>query len=286
MFILEVRILVLEVRGLKKYYKEIKAVDDISFSIKKGEIFALLGPNSAGKTTTIKCILGLRFKDSGEIIKNGTIAYLPEGKELYQSYTVRKMIEFTADLTSDFDKGKCYSLIEKFDLPLSEKVSELSNGQTTQLYIALVLSQKADLYILDEPTWGLDPIVRNQILDAIRNIPMDGGSVLYTSHILSEVEKVADKVAIMNKGKIIEIGYLDDIKERYCAIKVEKGKKAKGYQYKSTQSEDIYIVKKDYAKENKFECELITFDILFEALIVGSNISGDSRGDLNEKRIQ
>ncbi|KAF2961554.1 multidrug ABC transporter ATP-binding protein [Fervidobacterium sp. 2310opik-2] len=272
--------LVLEVRGLKKYYKEIRAVDSISFSIEKSEIFALLGPNGAGKTTTIKCILGLRFKDSGEIIKNGKIAYLPEGKELYQSYTVKKMVEFTADLTEDFDKSKCYGLIEKFDLPLSEKVSELSNGQTTQLYLALVLSQKADLYILDEPTWGLDPIVRNQILDAIRNIPMDGGSVLYTSHILSEVEKVADKVAIMNKGKIIEIGYLDDIKEKYCAIKVEKGKKVEGYKYKSTKSEDIYIVTKDYAKENKFEYELVTFDVLFEAFIVGSNTNGNNRGDI------
>uniref|UniRef100_A0A7C5Y8B3 ABC transporter ATP-binding protein n=1 Tax=Fervidobacterium nodosum TaxID=2424 RepID=A0A7C5Y8B3_9BACT len=271
--------MVLEVRDLRKYYKNIKAVDGISFCVDKNEVFALLGPNGAGKTTTIKCILGLRNKDGGEIKLSGTVGYLPEGKELYQSYTVRKMIEITASITKDFDKDKCFKFIEQFDMPLSEKVSELSNGQTTQLYISLVLSQRAELYILDEPTWGLDPIVRNQILEMIRNIPFDGSSVLYTSHILSEVEKVADKVAIMNKGKIIEIGYLDDIKEKYCAIRVDKSKNVSGYKYKSTESENVYVVKKEWAQENGFTCEPITFDILFEAIVLGSNSNSNVRGE-------
>lgn len=271
--------MILEVKQLKKYYKNIKAVDGISFFVDKNEIFALLGPNGAGKTTTIKCILGLRNKDDGEIKLNGSVAYLPEGKELYQSYTVKKMIEITASITKDFDKDKCFRFVEQFDIPLSEKVSELSNGQTTQLYISLVLSQKAELYILDEPTWGLDPIVRNQILEMIRNIPFDGSSVLYTSHILSEVEKVADKVAIMNKGKIIEIGYLDDIKEKYCAIRVDKSRNLDGYKYKSTETENVFVVKKEWAQEHDFECEPITFDVLFEAIVLGNNSSSNMRGE-------
>ncbi|MEN3041816.1 MAG: ATP-binding cassette domain-containing protein, partial [Fervidobacterium sp.] len=114
--------LILEVTDLKKYYKNIKAVDGISFSVNEGEIFALLGPNGAGKTTTIKCILGLRKRDGGKITLNGSVGYLPEGKELYQSYTVKQLIEMTASITKDFDKNKCFDFVEKFDIPLSEKV--------------------------------------------------------------------------------------------------------------------------------------------------------------------
>lgn len=272
---------VLEIKNLKKYYGNIHAVDGISFEVEKGEIFALLGPNGAGKTTTIKCILGLRKKDEGSIDLQGSIAYLPEGKELYGSYTVKKMIEVTADVTDEFDKEKCWAYIDKFQIPLDEKVSNLSNGQTTQLYLALVLSQRAELYIFDEPTWGLDPIVRNQVLDMIREIPLLGASVLYTSHILGEVEKVADKVAIMNRGKILEVGYLDDIKERYCAISVPSSTKFQGisgYRYKSTESENIYIVNKEYALTNNFECSPVTFETIFEALVINdSNLSKEQR---------
>lgn len=270
--------MILEVKNLKKYYKSVRAVDGVSFTIKEGEIFALLGPNGAGKTTTIKCILGLGNITSGEIFLNGACAYIPEGKELYQHYTVKKIVDITESITKNFEKDKCLKLIDQFSLPLNEKVNSLSNGQITQLYFALVLSQKADLYIFDEPTWGLDPIVRTQILDAIRGIPLDGSSVLYTSHILAEVEKIADVVAIMNKGKIIEIGYLDDVKEKYCAIKAN-GKDSKthdkgvieGFKYKNTSKEEIYIVKKEWAIKNEYDYEPITFDVLFEAIVLNDN---------------
>ncbi|MEN3042175.1 MAG: ABC transporter ATP-binding protein, partial [Fervidobacterium sp.] len=199
----------------------------------------------------------------------------PEGKELYQSYTVKQLIEMTASITKDFDKNKCFDFVEKFDIPLSEKVGELSNGQTTQLYMSIVLSQKVQLYILDEPTWGLDPIVRNQILDLIRTVPLERNSVLYTSHILSEVEKIADRVAIMNKGKILEVGYLDDIKQKYCAIHVDKTKIIDGYKYKTTEKENIYIVKRKWAQENGFECEPVNFDVIFEAIVLSDKNSKD-----------
>ncbi|MGB9614471.1 MAG: ABC transporter ATP-binding protein [Fervidobacterium sp.] len=267
--------MVLEVVGLKKYYKNIKAVDGVSFSIESGEIFALLGPNGAGKTTTLKCILDLRFKDAGEIVKKGIFTYVPEGKELYSNYTVKKIVETTEYLTDGFDKKKCFAVLEQFGIPYAEKVLELSNGQLTQLYLALVLAQKADLYIFDEPTWGLDPIARNQVLEMIRNVSIQGGSVLYTSHILSEVEKVADKVAIMSKGKVVEMGDLDDLKERYCAIKVSPGTYVDGYKYKSTSYEDVYIVTKEFAHKNNFEYEHVTFEFLFEAFVKGSNLNNE-----------
>ncbi|MGC9771999.1 ABC transporter ATP-binding protein [Fervidobacterium islandicum] len=266
--------LVLSVRNLKKYYGNIRAVDGVSFDVKRGEIFALLGPNGAGKTTTIKCILGFRRKDEGEIILNGTVSFVPDGKELYGSYTVERMVKVAKELTDRFDEKKCIEYVERFEIPVDEKVSSLSSGQTTQLYLAIAFSQEADLYIFDEPTWGLDPIVRNQVLEMIREIPLDGKSVFYTSHILSEVEKVADKVAIMSKGKIMDIGYLDDMKEKYCAVSVPKDLKdvtVEGYKYKSTESEDIYIVTKDYAISKNLEFSAVPFEAIFEALVLDRN---------------
>lgn len=280
---------VIEVKNLKKYYKNIKAVDDVSFSIEQGQIFALVGHNGAGKTTTIKCILGLKNKDDGEIILNGSYAYMPEGKELYQYYTVKKIVDMTHYITKEFDKDKCLKFLEHFDIPLNEKVSSLSNGQTTQLYLSLVLSQKADLYILDEPTWGLDPIVRNQVLDTIRDIPLNSASVLYTSHILSEVEKIADVVAIMSKGKIVEVGYLDDLKEKYCAIKIRTDsdrKKVQGFRYKNTAEEEIYVVKMEWALDNGYKPEKITFDMLFEAIVLSNTYSKDNTNNVKSNYVK
>jgi len=275
--------LILKVENLHKYYgygrkNVIKAVNGVSFEVQEGDIFALLGLNGAGKTTTIRCILGLCKKDSGNITYNGKykIAYVPEGKDLYGSYKVKKMIEITKSITQEFDENKCLKYINEFKIPQNERVLSLSNGQKTQLYLSLVLSQKADLYIFDEPTWGLDPVVRNRILDMIKAIPLEGGTVFYTSHILSEVERVADKVAIMHQGRILEIGYLDDIKESFCAVTIERSASKSstvpeidGYLYKSTEGEDIYIVKKAYAEERHLDFQPVPFEVLFEALVLG-----------------
>jgi len=285
--------LILKVENLRKYFGKkniIRAVDGASFEIERGDVFALLGLNGAGKTTTIKCILDLCKRDTGEIIYNGRdkIAYVPEGKELYGSYKVKKMIEVAKHITEGFDIDKCLEFISEFGIPLDEKVSSLSNGQATQLYLALVLSQRAELYIFDEPTWGLDPVIRNKILDTIKSIPLNGGTVFYTSHILGEVERVADKIAIMHKGKILEIGFLDDIKGSYCAVSIEKMQSKSrseelgtyGYLYKSTESEDIYIVKKDYAQERNLDFQPIPFELTFEALVLGQKDQGEESNEV------
>lgn len=289
---MEVSNLILKVENLHKSYGRknvIKAVDGVSFEVQEGDIFALLGLNGAGKTTTIRCILGLCKKDSGDITYNGKykIAYVPEGKDLYGSYKVKKMIEITKSITENFDEDKCIKYIDEFGIPQDERVLSLSNGQKTQLYLSLVLSQKADLYIFDEPTWGLDPVVRNKVLDVIKAIPLDGGTVFYTSHILSEVERVADKIAIMHKGHILEIGYLDDIKENFCAVTIQRHgltecnlqtvQKIDGYLYKSTESEDIYIVKKEYAQMQHLDFQPVPFEVLFEALVLGQNAQGHDK---------
>lgn len=254
--------MILKVSNLIKKYGNLTAVNNISFEVNKGEVFGLLGPNGAGKTSTLKCILGLRKKDSGNIEINGTIAYLPEKKELYKSYTVEKMIEITESITNNFSKEKAYNLINEFKLDRKTKISNLSHGMLTQLYISLTLAQNADLYILDEPTWGLDPLMRNTILDLIRELTYDGKSILYTSHILSEVEKIADRIAIMSKGKILENDYLDDIKNNYSAITLPKNEKTKGYLWKKLENENIWIVK-------SCEGEKVTIDEIFEAIVKG-----------------
>ena len=155
----------LRVEKLRKSYGNKVAVKDIDFEVNKGEIFALLGPNGAGKTTTLKCILGLRKKDGGKIELKGKYAYLPEKKELYRYYTVKKMVEITNYYTEGFDKRKAFDLLSDFQIDLNEKIANLSHGMVTQVYLALLLSQDADIYILDEPTWGLDPVMRNRIIE-------------------------------------------------------------------------------------------------------------------------
>lgn len=238
----------------------------MSFEVERGQIFALLGPNGAGKTTTIKCILGLRKADSGEITINGTYSYLPEQKELYRYMTVKKMVQTNQGISSTFDAKKAFELLEEFQIPLEEKIANLSHGMNTLAYLSLVLAEDVDLYLMDEPTWGLDPLMRSKVLQLIRKIPAEGKCVFYTSHILSEVEKVADVVAIMVKGRIVEMDNLDNLKEKYVACVVPKGQKVNGYHYKSTGEEDVYVVKKDEAVGR---VEPADFEMIFEALVRG-----------------
>lgn len=258
--------MILKVEKLAKTYNQNRAVDGVSFEVEEGSIFALLGPNGAGKTTTIKCILGLRKPDSGKITLNGSFSYLPETKELYRYLTVEKMVEVASLITKNFDKNKCLEMLGEFQIPLKEKIANLSHGMLTQTYMALVLSQKADIYFMDEPTWGLDPIMRNRTLELIRSLSYDGRTVFYTSHILAEVEKIADVIAIMVKGKIIELDSLDNLKEKYVLCTVPKGERVEGFHYRSTETEDIYVVKKDLAKG---AAEPANFDVIFEAIVKG-----------------
>ncbi|MDK2886122.1 MAG: type transport system ATP-binding protein [Thermosipho sp. (in: thermotogales)] len=258
--------MILKIENLKKYYGENKAVDGISFEVNSGEIFAILGPNGAGKTTTLKCILGLRRPDSGNITLKGTYSYLPEKKELYNYLTVSKMLEITEELSKNFSKENAINLLKEFKIPLNEKIANLSHGMLTQVYISIVFSENVDVYFLDEPTWGLDPLVRTQVLELIRNKANNGKTIIYTSHILSEVEKIADKVAIMANGKILENDYLDTIKEKYLTCIVSKNEEVDGYLYKTTEDEKIYVTTKDKAKG---KVEPATFDMIFEAIVKG-----------------
>ena len=206
----------------KTYSNGVRAVRGVDFSIEKQQVCALLGPNGAGKTTTIKAILGL-FGYQGEIRVFGKeinevrdrISFVPEEKNLYEYLTPEKLLRICLNITNAFSRERALKLIDHFGLPMDKKISSFSNGMKTALYLSVSLAQDADLYILDEPTWGLDPIKRDDILELIREKVIDGKTVFYTSHIIPEVEKIADRVLIMYEGKMLFSGVLDDIKENF-----------------------------------------------------------------------
>ncbi len=213
-----------EVYELTKIYDgKVKALDGISFVIPAGSIFAILGPNGAGKTTTLKSILGLIKPTSGKITTLGIdpfpdgvkdASFVPEEKELYQWISVSKMVDIFSSFAPNFSIDKFKKFADKFELTMDRKIGELSQGNRTKLYISLAFSQDLSLYVLDEPTWGLDPIMRKHVLDTIKEMAIDGKTVIYSSHILSEVEEVCDRMIILKSGKIVYDGTVDDLKDK------------------------------------------------------------------------
>lgn len=213
-----------EIRELTKIYNgKIKALDEISFEIPSGSIFAILGLNGAGKTTTLKSMLGLIKPTSGKVMTLGFIpfpdgikdaSFVPEEKELYQWIKVSKMVDAFSSFAPKFSIKTFKGLADKFELTTERKVGELSQGNRTKLYISLAFSQDVSLYVLDEPTWGLDPIMRKNVLDTIKAFAINGKTIVYSSHILSEVEEVCDRMIILKSGKIAYDGTVDDLKDK------------------------------------------------------------------------
>ena len=205
----------IEVKNLLKQYGEQKAVNQISFFVKKGEIVGFLGPNGAGKSTTMKMITGYLEPDAGEITVSGIdvkkdplavkkkIGYLPESNALYYDMYVKEYLDFVADVHG-MDNKKPES---------KKRVGQLSKGYKQRVGLAAALLHDPEVLILDEPTSGLDP---NQIVE-IRNVIKEQGKnklVLFSSHILQEVEAICDRVIIINKGKIVADDRLQNLQQR------------------------------------------------------------------------
>ena len=224
------------IKNLKKYYtqkfpskKETKAVDGISFEIKKGEIFGFLGPNGAGKTTTIRSILGLLRNVEGEIIILGekinpnkdtsfrnNISYIPGEFGLDQELNGFEICEYLSKLYSrKIDLNNVKKLAKRIDLDLTRPIQELSKGNRQKVGIVASLMGDFEILILDEPTSGLDPLIQAEFYKILtEKQEKTQCTVFLCSHILSEVEKYCDRVAIIRKGKIIEISDISDLKER------------------------------------------------------------------------
>jgi len=208
----------IEVRNFTKIYDGVKVVDNISFNVRKGEIFGFLGPNGAGKSTTIKAMLGLIYPSSGEIKVNGFditregkhirkhIGYLPENITFYDNLTALQTLYFYSDMRS-IPRDNCWSLLEEFELRefANKKVGTFSKGMARRLGLVQAFLGKPKLVILDEPTVGLDPSGLIKVREKIKSLKKSGTTVFLSSHILSEVQKVCDRVGIMNKGLLVAV---------------------------------------------------------------------------------
>jgi ABC-2 type transport system ATP-binding protein len=217
---------VISVSNLVKSYSDLRAVDGISFSINRGEVFSLLGPNGAGKTTTVEILEGVRNRTSGEISVLGEdpersrslifkVGILPQDFSFIYNSTPKEALEYYKDtLGASMDIREILDMVDLADKS-STPFQKLSGGQKQKLGLALSLVNDPEILFLDEPTSGLDPRARRNIWTVIKTLKERGKSILLTTHYLEEAELLADRVAIMNKGKIIDSGAPMEIVERH-----------------------------------------------------------------------
>ena len=202
----------LEIKNLSKKYEKKEVLKDINLKITNGKIIGLLGKNGAGKTTLIKLINDLLTPTSGEILVKGNkigveskkvISYLPERTYLNKQMKVSEVIDFFKDFYEDFDEKKAIKLLKDLDLDINQHLSKMSKGMQEKVQLVLVMSRKADLYILDEPLGGVDPATRDYILDTILSNFNENASVIISTHLISDIERILDEVIFIDKGKIV-----------------------------------------------------------------------------------
>lgn len=225
---------IIEIKNLTKYYGKSRGIVDVSFDVKEGEIFGFIGPNGAGKSTTIRTMLALIYPTSGsatifgkDCIKEGheirkQIGYLPSEVFYYDNMKAIDLLKYSASFYGDIDLNRINYLAEIMDLDLNRKIDDLSYGNKKKVGIVQGLLHNPKLIILDEPTSGLDPLMQQKFFDLILEENKKGATVLMSSHILSEVQKLCSKVAIIKEGKIIRIENIAEMRNTtYKKIKVE-----------------------------------------------------------------
>lgn len=212
----------LEVSHVSKNYGNNRVLDDVTFNITKGKIVGLLGPNGSGKTTLIKLINDLLKEDSGTIKVEGLdlgvetkklISYLPDKNYLNNNMTVIELLNYFKDFYEDFRIDKAKELIGKLNLDLNQKLKTMSKGTKEKVQLILVMSRKAKLYILDEPIGGIDPAARDYIINTILTNFSNDASLLISTHLISDLEKVLDEVIFLKNGKVVRSGSTDEIRK-------------------------------------------------------------------------
>ncbi|HMA82618.1 MAG TPA: ABC transporter ATP-binding protein [Candidatus Thermoplasmatota archaeon] len=219
----------IQVNHLSKKYKDVIAVDNISFTVKKGEIFGFLGPNGAGKTTTIRTLLGFLKPNAGTALVGGLkindqlvdirkkVGYIPGELALYEHLTGKQCLKYFSDIRNT-DLSLLNELQTIFELPLDRKIKTYSRGMKQKLGIVQAFMDDPEIVIMDEPTSGLDPLLQQKFYRFLQNEKKKGRTMFFSSHILSEVEKICDRVAIIRKGNIVALERIEDLKRK-------KGKK-------------------------------------------------------------
>ena len=212
-------------KNVNKNYGNKKVLKNINFSIPRGKIIGLLGKNGTGKTTLIKLINDLLTLDSGEILIDGKkigveskkiISYLPERTYLDKSMTVNEVIDMFSEFYDNFDAKKARKLLKDLKLDVNSKLSKMSKGMQEKVQLVLVMSRKALLYILDEPLGGVDPATRDYILDTILTNFNEGASVIISTHLIADIERILDEVIFIDDGKIDLIEEADKLREKEC----------------------------------------------------------------------
>lgn len=233
----------IEINNLTKYYGKSRGIIDVSFNVEEGEIFGFIGPNGAGKTTTIRILLSLIYPTSGsakifgkDCIKFGPeirkdIGYLPSEVFYYDNMKVIDLLNYSASFYNKDCSKRIKELSEIMDLDLTKKIEDLSFGNKKKVGIVQGLLHEPKLIILDEPTSGLDPLMQKKFFDLILEENKKGATILFSSHILSEVQRICTRVGIIKEGRMIKVEDIKTLKEHnYKKFKVEISNKIeKGY---------------------------------------------------------
>ena len=210
------------ISGLTKHYRDVVAVDGASLEVPEGSVCGLLGRNGAGKTTTFKCLLGFVRPDAGEVRFDGQpltpqtfarLGYVPERPALYNWLTVAQHLEIARRTQPLYDAAFGTELLATFRLDGRRKAGKLSKGQQTALALILAVSNRPSILILDEPASGLDPVMQRVVLDLLIDAATSGATILLSSHQIGQIDRAADRVAIMRDGKIVLSGELDALRE-------------------------------------------------------------------------
>ena len=235
---------ILELQKLRKYYGENRGIEEVSFKLKKGDIYGFIGPNGAGKSTTLRTIIGLINKTAGNIYIKGKeldinnlevkkiIGYLPSEINLYDDMTIKEIFDYHQSFYEKDITKRRKELVKLFKINESKKIEDLSLGNLKKVGIVLALMHKPEILILDEPTSGLDPIMQNTLHEILLDESAKGTTILYSSHILSEVYNLCNKIGFIKDGKIIKEDLIENIKNE-------------NYTYLRVTSKDISKIKKD-----------------------------------------
>lgn len=221
---------ILEIKNLTKYYGKTLAVKDLSLELKQGEIFGFIGPNGAGKSTTIRSIMNLVNKTKGEVYFLGKtltkdnlklkeqIGYLPSEVVLYEDLTIKEMLDYHESFyKKDLNKRR-KELVKKLKLEESKKIEDLSLGNQKKLGIVIALMHEPKLLILDEPTSGLDPIMQQVFYELLQEEKEKGTTIFYSTHILSEISKICDRVGIIKEGKLLKVETIKELQNKNLNI--------------------------------------------------------------------
>lgn len=276
---------VIEINNLSKFYGKHRGIEDISFAVEEGDIYGFIGPNGAGKTTTIRTLLALIHPTSGraaifgkDCIKEANqiakeVGYLPSEVFYYEKMKVKELLKYSADLYQKDCEVRIAELAERLKLDVNRKITDLSFGNKKKVGIVAALSHSPKLMILDEPTSGLDPLMKQEFFEILQEENEKGMTILFSSHVLSEIQLICNKVAIVKEGCVIDIQKISELR-KYGYKKIELTAKAtipEGYftmesiaNYQQTGSKASFIFRGDVAAIVEMIYKLEVRDLFIE----------------------